>query len=137
MPITITGMDEVIAKLRKLDNLEPVLRPVLFKSQRDIQKALKKYPPPPPASRYVRTFKLRGSWQIAPIQFNKNNARARIYSDGSARTRYGQYERWVMDANQQARIHRGRWHTTKSVEEDFTDDVVRDIKKALDKAVKS
>ena len=136
MPITIDDAD-VQRKLRQLDNLEPVLRPVLFKNQREIQKALKKYPPPPPSSRYVRTFNLRGSRQIAPIEFRKNDARARIYSDGSARTRYGQYERWVMDADKQAHIHQGRWHTTKSVEEDFTDDVTRDVKAALDKAVKS
>ena len=135
MPIVIQGMDKVMAKLKRLDNLEPVLRPVLHKSQREIQKALKKYPPPPPSSTYTRTFKLRGSWQIAPIKFSRNDARASIYSDGSARTRYGQYERWVMDADQQAAIHRGRWHTTKSVEEDFNDDVIRDVKAALKKAV--
>ena len=135
MPITITGMDAVIAKLRRLDNLGPTLRPVLHRSQMKLQKALKVYPPPPASSRYTRTFKLRGSWQIKPIQFSANDARAEVYSDGSARTRYGQYERYVMDAQKQAWMHRGRWHTTKSVEEKLGPEIIRDVKNALTEAV--
>ncbi len=59
-----------------------------------------------------------------------------VYSDGSARTKYGQYERFVMDADRQASIHRGRWHTTKSVEDDFRAEVIRDVKKAIENAIK-
>jgi hypothetical protein len=136
MPITITGMDKVIKQLDQLGKLEKTLGPVLKKNQKKIQEALKKYPPPPPNSSYVRTEKLKRSWRTPPPTFTGGGAYAWIVADGTARTKYGRYDRYVMDAEMQATIHRGRWHTTKSVENDFRDKVVRDIKREIERALK-
>ncbi len=136
MAIVITGMDKALAKLEKLGKQEQILRPVLVAQQKKIQKALKKYPPPPTNSRYVRTYKLRNSWQTSTPLFTPGGSLAAIYSDGSARTKYGHYAPYVMEAARQASIHRGRWHTTKSVEEDFRAEVIRAVQRAIERAIK-
>ena len=136
MPITVVGMDKVLKQLDQLGKLEKTLGPVLKKNQKKIQKALKKYPPPPPNSSYTRTFKLKNSWDAPPPRFTSRGAFAWVFADGSARTTYGRYDHYVMNAERQAAIHRGRWHTTKSVEEDFRDKVVSDIKRDIERALR-
>ena len=136
MTIEITGRDQVLKQLDQLGKLDKTLRPTLERNQKKIQKALKKYPAPPPNSKYVRTFKLRNSWRAPPARFTSRGAFAWVFADGSARTNYGRYDRYVMDAEMQAAIHRGRWHTTKSVENDFRDKVIRDIKREMERALK-
>lgn len=129
--IKITGLEPLMNKLNKLDRLEPVLRPVLKRGQDKIQRAAKKYPAPPPGSKYVRTFKLQRSWRQKPPQFMSGGFRAEVFSDGSAKTKYGEYAPFVMDAHRQARVHRGRWQTTKSIAEDFEDEIRDDIHQAI------
>ena len=136
MPIEIKGMEAVLAKLERLGKLEKTLRPVLNEKQKKIQKALQKYPPPPPNSTYIRTEKLKRSWRIKPPMFTRGGVYALVYADGTARTKYGRYDHYVMDAERQATIHRGRWHTTKSVENDFRTEVIRDVTREINRAIK-
>ena len=132
----MSGQDKYLNQLEKLNKLPQTLRPVYREKQRKIRKALQKYPPPPPNSTYRRTEKLKRSWRESAVTFTRGSISAMVYSDGSARTKRGPYERWVMDANQQARVHRGRWHTTKSVEEQFEPEVIRDTNKAIQEAIR-
>ena len=131
--ISITGMDATLRKLARLGKLESTLGPVLTRNQHMIQKKLQKYPPPPPGSKYVRTYKLRRSWTVQAPIFGGSHFRALVYADGSAKTRYGPYDFRVMDAKRQAWMHKGRWHTTDSVAKEVTADVLKDVQRAIDK----
>lgn len=136
MTIEITGMDEALGKVARLDRLDQTLRPVLGAKQKKIHTVLQRYPAPPPNSSYVRTEKLKRSWRIQPPTFTRGGVYALVYADGTARTRYGRYDRYVMDDDWQAMIHRGRWHTTKSVENDFRAEVVRDVRREIERAIR-
>lgn len=69
-----------------------------------------KYPPRLANQRYVRTFKLRGSWQMKPE--NSGKVLGKVVSA------YPAYNRYVMKHGEQAMIHQGRWSTDKSIAED-------------------
>lgn len=69
-----------------------------------------KYPPPPPGSTYRRTRTLGRLWTTSDpvVTVSGKLLNARI---GNA-TPYGPY---VQDEDLQAKVHRGRWQTTKEV----------------------
>lgn len=92
--------------------------PIVYEFMGRVHKAAQVYPPPLPKQKYIRTYKLRHSWRMSGVTVSADEVRGSVYSDGSARSRYGEYAPYVMDAARQAFIHRGRWHTTKSMAED-------------------
>lgn len=92
---------------------------VMQEYQAKIHDTARTYPPPMPAQKYVRTYKLQNSWQIGEIEDAGTEMRARVYSDGSARTKYGEYAQFVMHEKFQANIHRGRWQTTDMIAAEY------------------
>jgi hypothetical protein len=131
--VKIVGLEPLLKKLDRLGKLPQTLRPVIGQQQTMIQKKLQHYPPELPNQKYVRTEKLKRSWVTRPPTFTRGGIRAIIFSDGTARTKHGEYAPLVMDARRQMQIHRGRWQTTKSVAEDVAPGVNRAIKAAVDK----
>lgn len=70
------------------------------------------YPPPPPGSKYLRTYRLRASWSVRMDRAGED-AVGLLISDNYV----APYNRWVQDRRSQARIHQGRWQTMQDVRE--------------------
>lgn len=95
---------EVITELqRRRVNVLDVLRPAFHRSGLGVEAAMKPYPPPPPASTYVRTGDLGRRWTTNTRAFGET-----IVTSTANVTRYARY---VQAEGQQARVHRGRWQT--------------------------
>ena len=118
---TITiDVSEVVKKLDPKD-MERHIANALDGSADLIRADIKRYPAPPPQSTYVRTGTLGASWT------------KRIYRD-ALRAVIGsniKYAPYVQDADRQAWMHRGRWHTAQSVARDRAQDVRRFIEQSL------
>lgn len=72
----------------------------------------RRYPPPRSGSTYVRTYTLMRSWSrmiTGTVQSLQG-----VVSSNSATAPYNRY---VMDATMQARIHQGRWLTVQTIAE--------------------
>lgn len=117
-----------IVEIQYLDLLESKLKRIrtsiewgMGKAMRDSKefmlKAVPPYPPPPPFSKYVRTFRL------------KNSINAEVQPMGSTVVMFitadTEYAHWVVDKNKQAGIHRGRWWTLQGVLESTRDGVIK------------
>lgn len=66
------------------------------------------YPPPPPGSRYDRTYDLRDGWAIAERQFSPTAARVVIGNPVD-------YSPDVVGDADQAGVHAGRWPTESEI----------------------
>ncbi len=105
--VTLSGADELIDRLQKAGG-GAYLNGVLDAIGLEITtKDLMKYPPVPVGSRYERTNKLRSSWTWA---VSDDNEVLRIGSDSVAVP----YNRFVMDRDEQTRVH--QWHGWKTVQ---------------------
>ena len=109
--ITIKGLDEAV---RKFDTALPVVRYELYRAMyRAVTGELGRmpsYPPPPPASTYVRTLLLGRS--LTSMVGQADQARSRVEGDGANIRGYvGTAVQYAPDVigNNQARPHRGRW----------------------------
>ena len=120
-------LPQLARKLGSVKKFGKFLRPIVDRVALGVQFDLKKYPPPPANSRYIRTFKLRNSWQVRRAQMKAGVVSAKVRSDGSARNRSGRYGGFVMDETMQASVHRGRWHTVQSVADDFQPVLARSV----------
>ena len=69
------------------------------------RRGLQHYPPPPPQSSYVRTYKLRFGWRVQPFEANTKTV---IVNDV-------EYAPYVQGDNTQAWMHVGRWRTVAEV----------------------
>lgn len=112
--IEIRGLDVIQAALGRIDNLladmaEPT-REVLELLKRRMQEC------PPAGSRYVRTYRLRNSWQENIIL--SGSVLGRLESFGV------HYAPYVQDDAQQASVHRGRWQTRQQVAREEEDRAV-------------
>lgn len=129
-------LDSLVMRIHAVKDFNKVIRPLIQEWQDTSLAVAQKYPPPPPASKYVRTFKLMRSWRRSTIVTNASQVRASVYSDGSADAGYGDYAPYVMGENRQASVHRGRWKTDADIAKETTIDVSRKIRAAAVRVVK-
>ena len=116
---------DVSEVVRKLDpkTMEQHIERALTKGAEILVADVKRYPPKPPESTYRRTMTLHDSW---------TNKKGRSALQRVIGTNVG-YAPYVQDADRQAWMHRGRWHTAQSVARDRADDVRRFIVTALER----
>lgn len=105
--VTVHNGELVRQGLQDLQAAIPQIgRKVIFDKMNVIAKSMKKYPPPRSGSRYVRTYRLRDSVEL--IRLDNGYA---IEIDPVARGRhYGKYVIGDAKGEQQAWMHKGRWH---------------------------
>lgn len=113
--IEIVGLQPLIAKLGKLEDLLSELAEPTRELLELLKLKMQEYPPPPSGSKYIRTYNLRNSWQENIIL--SGSVLGTLQSD----IRYGPY---VQDMEQQAAIHQGRWQTIQSVSRETEDEAV-------------
>ena len=136
---TFRGIDKLptlVARIAAAKNFYKVARPIVDEWQETTVLIARKYPPPPPGSKYVRTFKLQNSWRMSPIS-GVGTIRASVYSNGTANAGYGDYAPYVMGATKQASIHQGRWKTDKMIADETSLDVKRKLAKAMKTTLKN
>lgn len=98
---------EVRELLEKIKDIPGVLRPAVAKILARLKGRVQHYPPPPPNSTYVRTYKLQSSWHYRTVV--RSNILGRVYSEGV------DYVKWVQDGLTQAWMHQGRWDTAQDI----------------------
>ena len=145
MTVKIEGLDAIFKKLDSLGKPEVFKTPMRLSAER-VQDRIAKYPAEGPGNRpggyswYVRGYGTRTrtgrgyntsealgkSWTI---KYSNGHRRAEIGND----TSYGKY---VQDKDEQARWHKGRWHTIQDVVKKQTPAIIAFFKAAYDKAVK-
>lgn len=107
--VEVEGLDRL---LRILGNLETVRRRMDEPTRAANALLLKRaqhYPPELPGQRYVRTFRLRNSWQQRVVM--QGDVLGTVESVGV------KYAPYVQSHEDQAQIHRGRWDTEKLIAE--------------------
>ena len=95
-----------------------------------LQGGVKKYPPKPPDSRYIRTTTLGKSLTIATDAQAIGSVSA---IHGGVEGRWGtkvKYAPYVIDQNKQAWMHKGRWWTLQGEAKRLTPQVVKEFKAA-------
>ena len=111
------------ANLAKLISSAPrnARGPMTEASAEVMEKELEKYPPKPPKSRYIRTYRLRAGWGF--INYGATTKIANIVP----------YSPFVQGDNTQAKIHRGRWRTVSQIAKAKMKAMVAAAEKALSK----
>jgi len=124
-------MDRISNFWSRLQNRSQLIRAktkrIVADLQTKIHKTVRIYPPPLPNQKYVRTYKLQNSWQMGEIEDAGTEIKATVFSDGSARGRYGEYAQYVMHEKYQAQIHRGRWQTTDTIAEKYAGQLTEEL----------
>lgn len=122
MTIKIEGLAPLNAKLNQIARLEDHLDGPARQAGQLLSDQMKVYPPPPPASTYDRTGRLRGSWGY---DLTPSGAGVVVSSTGAYGPSGRRYERYVQGPADQAAIHQGRWQTTRQVLEKQRAAVIR------------
>lgn len=112
---------DVSEVVRKLDpkKLEKALHSSLGDAAAEVRVEARRYPPPKPT--YQRTFTLKRSWT--------QEVKGMVATIGN-NTKYAPF---VMDAAEQAWMHRGYWQTTEDIARKKASDVKRIIVQALER----
>ena len=112
---------DVSEAMKKLDpsDMEKAIATALKGSADLIRADIKRYPPPPAGSSYIRTGTLGRSWA------SKVQRREAIIGNV---TPYGPY---VQGATEQAWMHKGRWRTTAQVAKARAGDVKKLFEAAI------
>jgi len=114
--IEIRGLDVIQAALGRIDNLLADMAEPTRETLELLKRRMQEYPPPPAGSRYVRTYRLRNSWQENVIL--SGSVLGRLESFGA------HYAPYVQDDVQQASVHQGRWQTRQRVAREEEDRAV-------------
>lgn len=110
LSITIVNAEIVRKGLQDLSAEIPKIgRQQIYRTAQAIVRTMKQYPPPPPASTYVRTGTLGAGWQIT----SRDNGYM-ISND----TPYAKYVVGNAYGLEQAWMHQGRWQLQRDVTED-------------------
>ena len=122
---TVIGADAVIRDLRQLLNMQ-ALKPTIGGILADIAADAAVYPPERPNQTYIRTNTLRDGWlDSQPIFSGGGESLLAVLTNG---TPYGPL---VMDVEDQAAVHQGRWRTTDAIMEAWEDRTATRIEDAL------
>jgi hypothetical protein len=110
LSIQITGAEIVRRGLQNLSAEIPKIgREQIYRTQQAIVRRMKIYPPPPPTSRYVRTFALQHGWTITSRQDGYTTSNATPYTKYVVGTAYGTEQAWM---------HVGRWLLLRDVSDE-------------------
>jgi hypothetical protein len=110
--VTVVNGELVRQGLQDLQAAIPKIgRNVIYEKMNVIAQSMRKYPPPPAGSRYVRTYRLRESVKVLRL----DNGHA-VNIDPVRRGRhYGKYVVGNAKGEEQAWMHVGRWHLFANV----------------------
>lgn len=117
--LKIVGARRVRNNLRSMiANHKKIFDPVISEHAKELQRILtrKRYPPKRANQKYVRTGRLGSSFsarKISPAVWSVNNSAS--------------YAAYVVDENQQAGIHKGRWYTIQSEERKLRPQLTRNL----------
>ena len=124
--VTIHGIPELERKLGRLAAVK-TLRPPMEKSVRIVEAEARIYPPPPPASSYVRTGKLGRQW-LGRVQNRQASIRGIVGNEMP-------YAHWVHSPTKQAWMHKGRWPTTENIVEKTSRQIAGAFEDAIRKVI--
>ena len=117
---------DVSEAIKKIDpaNMKKALKEPLDKSVKLLHGDIKTYPPPPPASTYIRTGRLGRSWKT---RVDASRWEGIVGSEGV------DYAVYVQGHPGQAWMHVGRWKTVLDVAQQRAQDIGRLFEQALAK----
>ncbi|MCI0726433.1 MAG: hypothetical protein L0332_06880 [Chloroflexi bacterium] len=113
-----------------LDALKPpptFLEPAFNRIGARLTSALRRYPPAPAGSTYRRTNTLGRRWT-----FSVKRSLFGIKLLVGNNTQHGP---WVQSADQQARVHQGRWQTDAQVLEQNAEAVLDEVQEAVEEQI--
>lgn len=127
----------VQAKLQRGSDLRDALASGMKKGVLYVQSQIPGYPSPPENSTYTRTGTLGRS--LTAMQGQAPGALSRVESVGAHSIGYiGTnivYAPYVIDENEQASVHRGRWYTLQSVVKRAIPGVIKILKAAISERI--
>lgn len=126
--ITISGVDQVIARLNRINDARWA-GPPAEASLRILEEKLAKYPPVRPNSKYERTNVLGDGWTVDPGETSRERV-SRKLANGV------EYSPWVQSKLLQARVHRGRWKTEVQAVEENKDQIVAIFRAAIERVAR-
>lgn len=126
LKIDVVGLEKVIAKMAQFPaRLKVQMKRNMMASLDVLQENVPPYPAPPPTSTYRRTGTLgksMGGGSMKPAIYN-------VYGSGIDTVgKYGtklSYAKFVIDPEQQAYMHRGRWWTTETMVEKAKNKIIK------------
>lgn len=107
--------------------LEVLWREPTEEALEHLREKLRIYPPPPPASTYQRTMRLKNSWRSVVVMVG--GVLGRVTSQGVP------YNIYVQDRRSQATIHQGRWQTVQDVEESEAGEVAEIFDRWIERVI--
>lgn len=152
--IDVSGIEELQAKLNRLQNVGAALRQPFIQTASDIQTYMKEYPPlsaanvPRPGhTHYERGYgskytRVNGSWtgRKTSQMLNRSWSRRSTFTEHSAKIIIGTrvtYARFVHDKLKQARFHKARkWRTVQDAVEKYRTVLIQRVSAAIDRALR-
>lgn len=128
--VSIEGLQKFVKKVG-IATGNANLKPALSKSMDKILSLLKKYPPPLPNQRYVRTGNLGRSWQSRVTSVGSNQFSSTMRGEVRNSMRYASF----VQGSNQANIHKGRWITADQAVDQVDDEIGADIISVIDKVL--
>lgn len=123
--ITVTGLEEIIAKLQKVNQLDRHLGPAMEEATAHVERVARRYPPPVAGSKYIRTYFLQSSWFRG-----QRGLKGWVRNVGPA------YNTFVQGQNQRP-FHRAHgWKTEDDIAQSEAATVTRIISSALTRAIR-
>lgn len=127
--VRIDGLQNLQATFRRVE--EAVSRPQLAHVWRELLADLRKYPSPPPGSKYRRTYTLRNNWHTG---FGQSNAAGGLFKAVN-NTSYAPYVQG--EPAQQAAVHRGRWTPAIEILNKISGKIVAEWERVINRAAGS
>jgi hypothetical protein len=123
LSMTVTGAEVVRKGLQDLTAEIPKIgREQIYRTAQAIVRTMKAYPPPPAASRYIRTGVLGGGWSIV------NRTDGYTVRNDTAYTKYVVGNAYGLE---QAWMHVGRWQKLRDVSEEETGKLPAEIENQI------
>jgi hypothetical protein len=97
------GLQDLSAEIPKIGRLQ------IYQTEQAIVRRMKEYPPPPPASTYIRTGTLGAGWMIT------SNTNGYTISNNTPYTKYVVGNAYGLE---QAWMHQGRWQLLRDVQDE-------------------
>jgi hypothetical protein len=110
------GLQDLGAEIPKIGRLQ------IYQTEQAIVRRMKAYPPPPPASTYMRTGTLGAGWTITPT------------TNGYMIRNDTPYTKWVVGnayGLEQAWMHVGRWQLLRDVQDEEVAKLPPEIEKEI------
>ncbi len=125
--ISIKGLQKMLEITGRIEDLEDELRKPTDKVLSLLLTRVRTYPPPPPGSKYIRTFRFKNSWRKKVILGGGIL--------GLVESLEPRYNVLVMSAKEQAMIHTGRWETDEEIARGFDNEAEAVLNEHISKEV--